>query len=157
MLTALTFALSFVNIRLPLPGNGGLIHLGNIPVVAAAVVLGKKYSAAAGALGMALFDLVGGWLLWAPFTFVIRLAAGFVIGLFAQKKQGKSFVWNLAGVTLGGAIIIVGYYFTEWILYGNALAPLSSVAGNALQVFSMVVAGIPLAMTLQRAVKKAFP
>jgi uncharacterized membrane protein len=151
MLSALTFALTFVNFRLPIPGNGGLVHMGNIPVVVAAVVLGKKYGAVSGAIGMTLFDLVGGWFLWAPFTFMIRLTAGFIIGLFAEKREGKSVVWNLLGVLAGGVILIAGYYAAEWIIYGNPLAPAASVPGNALQTVSAVALGVPLAAMIKKA------
>lgn len=151
MLTALTFALTFVNIRLPIPGNGGLIHFGNIPVVIAAVLLGKKCSAVSGALGMTLFDLVGGWFLWAPFTLFIRLAAGFLIGMLAEKRQGQSIKWNLLGVMAGGMLLVLGYYGAEWIIYGNAVAPIASVPGNVMQVVSMAVLGIPLSSVLKKA------
>jgi len=152
--TALTFVMTFVNIRLPIPGNGGLVHLGNIPVVVAAIVLGKKYGAAAGALGMTLFDLMGGWFLWAPFTFVIRFAVGFVIGLFAEKQNEKKLLVRLVGILLGGAILITGYYATEWILYGNPFAPVASIPGNILQMISMMVLGLPLATIFEKALSK---
>ena len=53
-------ATMFINIRLPLMGNGGLIHLGNAPLFIAAFVYGKKTGAIAGAFGMGLFDLASG-------------------------------------------------------------------------------------------------
>lgn len=43
---ALTFvATGFINIRLPLPGNGGLVHLGNVPLFLAAMIYGKRTGA----------------------------------------------------------------------------------------------------------------
>ena len=51
-------ATMFINIRLPIMGNGGLIHLGNVPLFIAALVFGKKTGAIAGAFGMAFFDLI---------------------------------------------------------------------------------------------------
>lgn len=42
MCIALTFvATAFINIRLPM-ANGGLIHLGNVPLFLAAMIFGKK-------------------------------------------------------------------------------------------------------------------
>ena len=35
-------ATMFINIRLPIMGNGGLIHLGNVPLFVAALVFGRK-------------------------------------------------------------------------------------------------------------------
>ena len=78
---ALVFlATGFVNIRLPIAANGGLIHLGNVPLFLTAIIFGRKTGAAAGAFGMALFDLFSGWALWAPFTFVIVGIMGYTVG-----------------------------------------------------------------------------
>jgi uncharacterized membrane protein len=145
MLSALVFALTFINIRLPLPGTGGLVHLGNIPVVVAAVVFGKKHSAIAGAVGMTLFDLVGGYFVWAPFTLIIRLLSGFIMGWFSEKKQGKSLGMNLIGILLSGVILIGGYYLAELALFGNAIVALTSIPGNLLQVAVAIAIGLPLA------------
>ena len=69
-----------VNIRLPFAPNGGLIHLGNVPLFVAAILFGKRTGMIAGGIGMALFDLLSGWTLWAPFTLVIVGCMGFVVG-----------------------------------------------------------------------------
>jgi uncharacterized membrane protein len=150
MLIALTFAFTFINIKLPITGSGGLIHLGNIPLVVAAIVFSRRHAAVAGAFGMSLFDVAGGWLAWAPFTFVIRAAMGFLIGLIAQARGGKNIALNVAAVLAGGAVMLVGYYFTEVILYGNFVTPFLSVPGNALQVASAVLIGIPVAAALKK-------
>lgn len=76
VVTAMCIALTYiftavVNIRLPFAPNGGLIHLGNVPLFLAAIIFGRKTGALSGAFGMGLFDLFSGWTAWAPFTFVI--------------------------------------------------------------------------------------
>ena len=58
---ALTYVATWlINIRLPLAGSGGLIHLGNVPLFVGAMLFGRKIGAAAGAFGMGLFDLMSG-------------------------------------------------------------------------------------------------
>ena len=133
---ALTFVATWlINIRLPLVGSGGLIHLGNVPLFVAAMLFGKKTGALAGGIGMALFDLMCGWTAWAPFTLVIVGSMGFVVGLIAEKKPFKNAqVNNVLSVILALIIKVVGYYFAEVILYGNWVAPLGSIPGNVLQV-----------------------
>ncbi|WP_102264933.1 ECF transporter S component [Mesobacillus jeotgali] len=132
-------ATMFINIRLPIMGNGGLIHMGNIPLFIAAFVYGRKTGAIAGAFGMGLFDIISGWALWAPFTFVIVGAMGYVAGLMAEKMPGKKvYVYSLA-VIVALVIKIVGYYFTEVVLYGNWIQPFGSIPGNVMQV---VIAGL---------------
>lgn len=137
---ALTFvATMFINIRLPLMGQGGLIHLGNIPLFLAAMIYGKKTGALAGAFGMGLFDLISGWTAWAPFTFIIVGYMGFTAGLINEKMNVRPIIKNTIAVIAALVIKIVGYYFAEVILYGNWVVPLGSIPGNVLQV---VVAGI---------------
>lgn len=124
-----------INIRLPLPGTGGLIHMGNVPLFVAAMIFGRKTGAAAGAIGMGLFDLMSGWTAWAPFTFVIVGAMGYVVGIFAEKKPIRNAMANnIVSIILALIIKVVGYYFAEVILYGNWIVPLGSIPGNVVQV-----------------------
>ncbi|MDR0935166.1 MAG: ECF transporter S component [Oscillospiraceae bacterium] len=154
LLIALTLvATMFINIRLPISVNGGLIHLGNVPLVVAAIVFGKRSGAIAGAFGMGLFDLLSGWTLWAPFTFVVRGAMGFIIGFIAGRKGGKSVWLNTVAVVIGCAVMVVGYYFTEAIIYGNIITPVTSVPGNLVQAASAVVIGVPLATAMRAKLK----
>ena len=125
----------FVNLRLPIAANGGLIHLGNVPLFVAAMLFGRKTGAIAGAFGMGLFDLMSGWTAWAPFTFIIVGCMGYVVGLLAEKKPFKHMmVTNVISIILALIIKVVGYYFAEVILYGNWIAPLGSIPGNVVQV-----------------------
>lgn len=153
MFIALTLVFTaFLNIRLPIAGNGGLIHLGNIPLFIGAVIYGKKTGMIAGAFGMALFDIMSGWVIWAPFTFIIMGIIGFLIGKITESNKGFlncSFAFLIAAI-----LKVVGYYFTEVILYKNYITPLGSIAGNLIQIG--VSAAIVLAVigTLQRVLKK---
>ena len=134
---ALTFVATWlINIRLPFMGNGGLIHLGNVPLFVAGMLFGKKAGAIAGAFGMGLFDVMsGGWATWAPFTFVIVGLMGFAIGLIEEKKPFKKNIANdVLAVIVATIIKVIGYYIAEGILYGNWIAPVGSIPGNIIQV-----------------------
>lgn len=121
-----------VNIRLPFAPNGGLIHLGNVPLFIAAILFGKRTGMIAGGIGMALFDLLSGWLAWSPFTLVVVGCMGLVVGLIAEKK--KTFPFLILAMVLACVIKIVGYYLAEVVLYGNWIVPVTSIPGNLLQV-----------------------
>ncbi|MGN0550601.1 MAG: ECF transporter S component [Acutalibacteraceae bacterium] len=150
---ALTYVFTaFVNVQLPLMANGGLIHLGNIPLFIGALVFGKKVGAICGGVGMALFDLLSGWTAWAPYTLVIVAAMGFVVGLIAEKHQG--FLWNLLAVSLALVIKVVGYYFAEVIMYGNWIAPLASIPGNIVQVVVAAVVVLIIVGQLQKLARR---
>jgi uncharacterized membrane protein len=145
-------ATMFINIKLPIMGNGGLIHLGNVPLFIAALVYGKKTGAIAGAFGMGFFDLISGWALWAPFTFIIVGVMGFLAGLISEKVPGKRVLVNTLAVAVALIIKIVGYYFAEVILYGNWIQPIGSIPGNFMQV---VIAGIIVVPLVGRLKKRA--
>lgn len=157
-LTALFIALTYVftaliNIKLPIGGNGGLIHLGNVPLFVCAILLGKKSGAIAGGIGMGLFDLLSGWVSWAPFTLVIVAAMGFSVG--AITKNRRKLPWYALAFGVALVIKIVGYYFAELILYKNAIAPLASIPGNILQVGTAAIIVLIIIKPIELAAKKA--
>ena len=130
---ALTYVFTaFVNIRLPIAANGGLVHLGNVPLFIGAIIFGRKTGAIAGGVGMGLFDLLSGWTAWAPFTFIIVALMGFAVGAITEKHHGIGFDALAIGVAC--IIKVVGYYIAEVILFGNWLAPVTSIPGNLVQI-----------------------
>lgn len=153
---ALVFvATRLINIRLPLIGNGGLIHLGNVPLFLSAFIFGKRTGAIAGGVGMALFDLISGWVLWAPFTLVIVGMMGYVSGLVAEKNPLPQTKINyLIAVALAILIKIIGYYVAEGLIYGNWLAPIGSIPGNIIQVGFSGLLVIPVTDRLIRLIRK---
>ncbi|MFD1359627.1 ECF transporter S component [Fictibacillus halophilus] len=151
LFVALTLvATMFINLKLPIAGNGGLIHLGNVPLFIAAFVFGRKTGAIAGAFGMGLFDLISGWTIWAPFTFIIVGAMGYVAGLIAEKVPGKRAIVYSIAVIAALLIKIVGYYFAEVVLYSNWIAPFGSIPGNVLQVVFAGIVVVPLVARIKK-------
>ncbi|KAB7705287.1 ECF transporter S component [Bacillus aerolatus] len=153
-ITLTLVATMFINIRLPIMGNGGLIHLGNVPLFIAAFVYDKKAGAIAGAFGMALFDLLSGWTIWAPFTFVIVGAMGFAAGLISEKVPGKRAVVYTLAIAVALIIKVVGYYFAEVILYANWIQPFGSIPGNVMQIVIAGIIVVPIAGRLKKIVRK---
>ena len=121
-----------VNIRLPFAPNGGLVHLGNVPLFVAAILFGKRTGMIAGGIGMGLFDLLSGWTLWAPFSLVIVGCMGFVGGAITEKRKNMGFI--VLALIAACAIKIVGYYFAEVVIYGNWVVPFTSIPGNLIQI-----------------------
>lgn len=153
LLTALTYLFTaFVNVRLPIAANGGLIHLGNVPLFLGAMLFGRRVGMTAGAVGMGLFDLLSGWAAWAPFTAVIAGTMGYVVGAMAEKHRG--FAGRMAAVLAACLIKIAGYYAAEGILYGSWTAPLSSVPGNLLQIGAAALLVLPIAGKLESMIRK---
>ena len=138
-----------VNIRLPFAPNGGLVHLGNVPLFVAAILFGKRTGMIAGGIGMGLFDLLSGWTLWAPFTLVIVGCMGFVVGAITEKRKNMGFI--VLALIAACAIKIVGYYFAEVVIYGNWVVPFTSIPGNLIQIGVAAVITLIIIKPLQAA------
>lgn len=140
----------FVNVRLPIAANGGLVHLGNVPLFVIAILYGRRFGALAGGIGMALFDVMGGWLLWAPFTLVIVGLMGYTVGAICEKRRTlTAYVLAMVAACL---IKVVGYYGAEGIIYGNWLAPMTSIPGNLVQIGLAAVIVLPILSKLRKRV-----
>ena len=153
MLIALVFvATFFLNIRLPIAANGGLVHLGTAMLFIASILFGPKKGAMAGAIGMGLFDLVSGWTLWAPFTFVVRGLQGYIVGKIAWSngRNGTSVVFNILGTIISVPVMLAGYYVCEGVLYGSWIAPLASIPGNLTQIVVGICIAIPVGVVLKK-------
>jgi uncharacterized membrane protein len=77
---------------------------------------------------------------------------GYVIGKFCENKKNYKEVINLGilGILLSGIWMVAGYYFTEVILYGNWISPVTSIPGNIIQIVVGSVIGIPVALVLKK-------
>ena len=137
ILAALFAALSCVatmSIRIPTPGTGGYIHPGDAIVILSGVILGPVWGFFAGGIGSALSDLIGGYFVYVPITFVIKGLVALAAGLLYQKV-GKNQKSRYIAVILGGVadIILVagGYFVCEYFIYGAGAA--ASIPANIIQ------------------------
>ena len=126
--------------------------LGNVPLFLFAIIYGKKIGAMAGAFGMGLFDLMGGWTPWAPATFIIVGLMGYTVGVIAEKKDDLT-GYTLA-IILACAIKVAGYYVAEALIYGNWVQPVLSIPGNLMQIGVAALIVLPMAGTLKKALKR---
>lgn len=156
-LTAILIALVFVatfflNIKLPIKANGGLVHLGTAMLFIIALLFGPKKGAIAGAAGMGLFDFVGGWLVWLPITVVARGVQGFIVGKIAWTggRQGSSTYYNSVAMLVSIPPMMAIYYIGEVFLYNNWLAPLASMPGDLVQNLLGVAIAIPVCVALKK-------
>ncbi|WP_085992860.1 ECF transporter S component [Oceanobacillus senegalensis] len=153
MLIALVFVSTvFLNIRLPIAANGGLVHLGTAMLFIASILFGPKKGALAGAIGMGLFDLIGGWVLWTPITIVSRGLQGYIVGKIAWSsgRKGTSIAFNLIATIISIPFMVAVYYIGESILYGNWIMPLASIPGDLVQNILGIIIAIPACVVLKR-------
>ena len=75
VLSALFAALACVatmSIRIPTPGTGGYIHPGDAIVILCGVFLDPVSAFLAAGIGSCMADLLGGYFIYVPITFVIK-------------------------------------------------------------------------------------
>ena len=141
VMAALFAALACVatmSIRIPTPGTGGYIHPGDAIVILSGVILGPVWGLLAAGIGSAMADLLGGYFLYVPITFVIKGAVAFVAGMI-YKKIGKTPKSHYTAVVLGG----VGDFLCEMILYGISGAA-ASIPANLIQGISGLIISVVL-------------
>lgn len=130
-----------MSIRIPTPGTGGYIHPGDAVVILSGVILGPIWGFFAAGIGSALADLIGGYFIYVPITFVIKGLVALIAGAIYQKI-GRTRKSRYAAVVLGGItdIILVagGYFFCESFLYGIAGAA-ASIPANIIQGISGLI------------------
>ena len=138
---AITFLSTCINITLPLGIKGCLVHFGPAMLILSAYVLRPVHSGLSAGLGMAFYDLMGGWSIWAPFTFVIRFAQAFFIS-HMLKKYSDNKPLRYIGLVIGGLIDVVGYYLAESLIYSNWIVPFASMPAETINyVFGIIVGG----------------
>ncbi len=153
MLIALVFiATMLLNIKLPISINGGLIHLGTAMLFIVSILFGPKKGAIAGAIGMGLFDLVAGWTLWAPITFLTRGLQGYLIGKIAWSKgrNGNHLGMNLVAIIVSTPPMLAGYYLGESIIFKSWIIPLTSIPGDLVQTVIGLLVAIPACKALKK-------
>lgn len=97
-------------VRVPLPA--GYLHLGDVGVFLAGLLLPAGYAALSAGVGSALADLIG-FPVYTPVTFTVKGLTALVFGLLWRKLSGK-LRW-LAFLSV--LIIPLGYLVFELILY----------------------------------------
>ncbi|MCC8107351.1 MAG: ECF transporter S component, partial [Clostridiales bacterium] len=110
----------------------------------------------AAGIGSALADLLGGYFIYVPITFVIKglvaLCGGLLYRSHAASSLNKHITVALCGV-IDILIVALGYCFCEIFLYG-APAAISSVPANCVQGVSGLIIASVLYPVLEAALKQ---
>lgn len=139
-------------IRIPVPATQGYVHFGDTILILSVIILGKKNGAIAGALGEALADVLGGYAVFAPVTFVAKLLMGLLIGVALEmllknknknEKHFRFIAGGIAMVVVSCAAMVGSYYIAESVMYGSFVIPLVEIPANIVQFsVSAVLAGL---------------
>ncbi len=122
---------TFLQIKIPLPGGDATsLHIGNAVCVLGALLIGGWYGGMAGAIGMAIADIMDPiYITVAPKTFILKLCIGLIVGFVAHnvakinESTDKKYVfkWSiLASIAgLGFNVVadpVVGYFYKQYIM-----------------------------------------
>ena len=137
-------------IKIPTP-LGGYIHAGDAVVVLAGFLLGPVWGALAAGLGSGLADVISGYVLYAPGTFVIKavvaLLAGWIIGTKLIKNE---FAKALVAGIIGGIVMVGGYMLYEAVFMGFGVGAAANIPMNCIQGAFGAVAGAALYIALSK-------
>ncbi len=126
-------------VSIPMPGGFGYINLGDVGVLLAGMLLGGGWGALCAGAASALSDVLLGYTVYAPATFVIKGLVALVAGLLFAKTQKKI---RFAALYPAALIVPAGYFLYELLLYGPASA-IPNILFNTLQcLIGAVVATI---------------
>lgn len=149
MLAALACVATMI-IKIPTPLKG-YINLGDCVVLLCGSILSPAYAFLSAGIGSALADILSGYLVYAPATFIIKGGMALVVVFFFRfidKNDYKS-TFKILPCLIAEIIMVLGYFIFEGFLYGFGPS-LANIPANALQG----VAGIIFGFTLIKAFEK---
>ena len=131
-------------VSVPIPGGLGYINLGDAGVLLAGMLLGGGWGALCAGAASAISDVLLGYSIYAPATFLIKGAVAFLAGaMFARAKKGIRFLFFY----LAALLVPAGYFLYETILYGTPAA-LPNVAFNLIQCVVGAAAAHAMALVM---------
>ena len=131
-------------VSIPMPGGLGYVNLGDAGVLLAGMLLGGGWGALCAGAASALSDILLGWGVYAPATFLIKGAVAFIAGLLFAKTDKKI---RYAFLFLAALIVPLGYFLYETLLYGTASA-IPNIVFNAIQCVTGAVVATVLGLML---------
>ena len=150
LMAALTCVATMI-IKIPSPLEGYL-NLGDCVVLVAGWMLSPAYGFLAAGLGSALADLLSGYAIYAPATFVIKglmALAAFAVYKLLQKRVGK-FAARLIGGVTAEVLMIAGYFVFEGFMYGFGPSVVN-IPANAVQGVAGIIVGLLLIKVFEKA------
>ena len=128
-----------------IPVGIGFLNFGEIVIYTAAFLFGGVVAGLAGGVGAAAADVLLGYGLFAPITFVVKGLEGFVVG----QLSGTSTRSKVIAVLLGAPIMIVGYFLAVAYFEGVPAAIAQELPIDILQAAVGFAVAYPLSQALQ--------
>lgn len=154
-------ALIFVLTMLHIPNfAGGYIHVGDSLVFFAALLVGPVYGFLAAGIGSMLSDLLSGYAIYAPLTFVIKGCMTLIVyygyaflktkGNAKEGKFGKfGKIFFISAIASG--FMVLGYFVAEIFMFNFAYA-FANIFGNIIQGGASSALSVVLLVPIETAI-----
>ena len=132
---------------LKIPIIHGYLNFGDGFIIISGMILGPSAFIPA-AIGSSLADIVSGYTIYAPFTFVIKGLIGLITGYLVNKKELKIRSLFLVFI-LVETIMVLGYLATDTLLF-TLKGAILSLPFNILQGIFAVLIGLIAVKVISR-------
>ena len=123
-------------LHIPTGINGGYIHLGDVFIYIASVILPTKYALIAASIGGGLADFLGGAPLFIIPTMIIK---PIMVFSFTNKSNKIVCKRNIIATLIAILVTYIGYSFANSIILGNLILGFSA---SIFDIMQSVVSGI---------------
>lgn len=155
MMMCLIMVAIFV-LRIPIPFTQGYVNLSDGIIFLGIMLIGKKNSVVAASLGSMLGDIIGGFAMWAPWTFFIKGGMAAIAGLIMHllirdtMKDRTQWIIRIAAMFCGGLFMVAGYFVAEKVMYGSWAVAALGIPWNIGQFALGIVLASVIIMALQK-------
>ena len=138
-------------VKIPSPLKG-YINLGDCIVLVSGWILSPLYAFFAAGFGSALADLLSGYVVYAPATFVIKGAMALIAfaTLRLMKRTKYKLVPQLIGSIIAEVFMVLGYFVFEGFLYGF-VPSVVNIPANCVQGVAGIIIGVILIKAFEKA------
>lgn len=150
LLAALTCLFTTVT-KIPIGFYPGYINMGDCVVLLCGWLTSPVYAFLAAGVGSALADLISGYAVYAPATFLIKglVALAAYYGFKFLNKRFKTATSRVLSGVLAELVMVLGYFIFEAFLYGTGPA-IFNIAVNAFQGTFGVAVGMILVKSFEK-------
>jgi len=154
ILTALETIMT-ATVSIPIPATTGYFNVGEGIIYFSSILFGPYIGAFVGGVGAGFADVLGGYAIFAPGTFIAKGAEGFVVGLVFRKLKMNNLInsnWKLfsliLGFVVGGLMALLADGSFPIIILGVILAVIIWILGFTVQknisvkILSIMAGGI---------------
>jgi uncharacterized membrane protein len=129
----------------------GYVNLGDCVVLIAGWVCGAPWGFAAAGIGSALADIISGYAVYAPATFLIKGLMAVIAAAIIYAFGNRAFIGRLVSAVAAELFMALGYFAFEWIfITGSFESSVIGIPENLIQGAVGVLASAAVMTALER-------